>query len=280
MMLTSKKWSIQIMIFKIQEPVYFIGDLHCNFQWLKPAIEKFDLHDCSLVFCGDLGLGVMTRQSWFNWMKQLKLDKCLSHRNVTCYFVRGNHDNPSWYDNKTLMLKHFKAIKDYSVLSTSDHNILCVGGGISIDRYDRKLENKLALFRYQKYHPLATPEEIADKVSLRYWETENPVFDQKQLDKLTVQIDTVCSHVAPTVFPPSPGCPKKWVEQDPELRLDCLMERNVMDTIWTTLKELDHPLKYWFYGHYHRYATAVEYGVIGCALDMARDGVLCVKELR
>lgn len=268
------------MVYYAVAPVYFIGDLHGNFHWLKKFIEDNDLHDCSLIFCGDNALGAKTLKAWFGWIQGLKLDKCLKKRRIGCYFVRGNHDDPSWYDDKTLVTSCFKAVSDYSTIETPDHNILCVGGGISIDRYDRKISNDIALHRYMKYHPNVSMKEAMKVVQQVYWENENPLYDDRKIDSLTHQIDTVCSHVAPTCFPPEPDCPKRWAELDGDLRDDCFLERRVMDQVLNRLLANDHPIRNWFYGHYHRYEVSEHNGITGHLLDMARDSKLCIKELR
>lgn len=268
------------MIYKATEPIYFVGDLHGNFHWLKAYIERYNLTNCSLVFCGDVGLGFRDLNSWFGWIQGLKLDKCLKKRKIECFFVRGNHDNPNWFDDKTLTTSIFKAVSDYSVISTDSHNILCVGGGISIDRSDRRIQNQLAIHRYLKYHPHATVAEAKVLGGQEWWENEPPFFDETAISKLTLQIDTVCSHVAPTWLPPEPIWAKtKWTEVDPDLNQDCLEERQVLDKVLETLSQNQHPLANVFYGHYHRYLTTEARGITGHLLDMARDGNLCMKEL-
>ncbi len=56
-------------------------------------------------------------------------------------FVRGNHDNPAYFDGAMLNFKRFVAVPDYSILQACNHTILCVGGAISgaisIDRIYR-----------------------------------------------------------------------------------------------------------------------------------------------
>lgn len=268
------------MLYKIKEPIYICGDIHGNFHWLKPYIEKYDLSDCSIIFCGDVGLGFKPFEAWYKWIHGLKLTGILRKRKIDCYFIRGNHDDPAWFDDATLVTKHFKAVSDYSVLSSPNHNILCVGGGISIDRSDRKLQMRHSYLEYLRYYPNATVEEARLKTVQIYWPNEAPVYNETAIDGLTCQIDTVCSHIAPTEFLPLTGPDKYWFRVDPDLHKDCAAERRAMSNVLHRLLENQHPLQQWYYGHYHFYETGKFGNVSTNLLDMARDGTLFLKELR
>lgn len=268
------------MIYKAKDPVYVTGDLHGNFHWLKQAIEKYDLRECTIIVCGDVGLGFSKLTAWMKYIKEeLKLVKLLKERKIVLYLFRGNHDNPFWFDGKTVSLSVIRAVEDYSVVSTQTHNILCIGGGISPDRTMRKHEINTALNTYLKYHPKLTVEEAKEKVNLHYWPEERPVYDSKAIDALTCQIDVVCSHVAPFEFPPHTSVPARYLEKDPQLKRDCAEERNVFSKILRKLIKNGHPLSQWYYGHYHRYDVSEYRGIKTVLLDMARDRNLCIKAL-
>lgn len=268
------------MIYKIKEPIYICGDLHGNFHWIKPYIEMYGLSDCSLIFCGDVGLGFMPVNVWHNFVSDLKLVKCLKKHNIDCYFIRGNHDDPSWFNNKVLHTKHFKAVSDYSTLSSPNHNILCIGGGISIDRIDRKTQMQFSLSQYLKYHTSATLQEAKTKITPLYWENEAPVYNEGALDKLTYQIDTVCSHVAPKEFIPYTKPGKIWLKNDSSLLQDCENERQVLSNVLAYLLKHQHPVTNWFYGHYHFYENNKVGNINTTLLDMARNKMLFIKELK
>lgn len=243
-------------------------------------MEKYDLHDCSIVFCGDVGLGFKPVNKWFQWIHGLKLPSLLKKRKVDLYFIRGNHDNPAWFDDKTLVTQYLKAVSDYSVLSSANHNILCVGGGVSIDRSERELQMNFAISQYCKFHPSATLVEAREHITQLYWPDEIPVYNEPVIDSLTCQIDTVCSHVAPNEFVPLPGpFAREWFRVDVGLINDCAIERQTMSNVLTRLLENQHPLTKWYYGHYHFYQTNTVGSVETNLLDMARDGSLSLKEL-
>lgn len=268
------------MVYNAKDPIFFCGDLHGNFHWLKPYFERYNISDCSVVFCGDVGLGFKKYDDWFKWIYSLKLRSFLRNRKIDCYFVRGNHDNPAWFDDKTLVTSCFKAVSDYSVISTPSHSVLCIGGGISIDRSERKLQMDFALSQYVKFHPHVSRKEAAKLITQTYWPDEVPVFDGKALDNLTFRIDTICSHAAPTFLFPDSNPPRKWCEVDKDLAEDCVKERMVLNQVYAKLLENQHSVRNWFYGHYHYYNTCRYQGVTGHLLDMARNGNLCIKELR
>jgi len=85
-----------------------------------------------------VGLGFKPINEWLKEMSNIGLISFLENKNIECFFIRGNHDNPSWFDDKTVTTKSLKAVSDYSILSAPNRNILCVGGGISLDRTLRK----------------------------------------------------------------------------------------------------------------------------------------------
>jgi len=89
----------------------------------------------------------------------------------------------------------------------------------------------------------------------------------------------VCSHVAPNEFYPIPSFNDVWFRQDPDLIEDCKKERQVMSNILHKLKQNNHPLKQWCYGHYHKYHIENVWGISTNLLDMAKDGNFSLRFL-
>lgn len=84
---------------------------------------------------------------------------------------------------KRITYERWQTIPDYTILQACNHNILCVGGAISIDRQMRLQWMDIR------------PEREA------YWIDEAPVYNPMALDSLSeqgVKIDTVVSHTAPS----------------------------------------------------------------------------------
>ena len=102
--------------------------------------------------------------------------------------VRGNHDDPAYFNGEKISHERFRTIPDYSVIHVCDHNIFCVGGAISIDRYNRQRDdNRDRISQVASYWPDEVPMldimeiimeiklllEYSDRSQLREWLQEN-----------------------------------------------------------------------------------------------------------
>ena len=114
-----------------------VGDLHGDFcsNLLGNFRENMSkLFNSTFIQVGDFGLGF---QSVINDVKELReFNDFLEKNNNTMYVIRGNHDNPEFFNGK-FTYSNLKLIPDYSVLNLEGKNFLCVGGGTSIDRLRR-----------------------------------------------------------------------------------------------------------------------------------------------
>ena len=95
-------------------------------------------------------------------------------------FVRGNHDNPAYYAEERINHARWRTVPDYSIISVYEHNILCIGGATSIDRYQRIKENARNHVKDVSY----------------YWPDEAPEYKPAELEAIpgTIRIDTVITH--------------------------------------------------------------------------------------
>lgn len=164
-------------------------------------------------------------------------NEVLSDVNTILLFIRGNEDNPLFYDGQKINLSNIKAIPDYSLVKTANHTILCVGGGISIDR----------LWKMKK--------ESSNTKKQIYWNSENTAVDDKLYQTLkneNAAVDVVITHDAPTfVFPEiNYDILNKWAKKDKNIKHDIEEERLVMDNIYTNLRKSGYTPLIWFYGHY------------------------------
>ena len=80
--------------------------------------------DSLIVVCGDCGFGFNKAQYYFDLLG--KANELFATTNTHLLFVRGNHDDPSYFDGETINLSNIKAIPDYSIVITSKYNTLCV----------------------------------------------------------------------------------------------------------------------------------------------------------
>lgn len=267
--------------------VFFIGDVHGCFAAIAPWIKQHDLRDCIIIFCGDFGLGFEKLNKETSDLQSS--DRECDTRNIDCYILRGNHDDPEYYNSGIeLNLKRFKPISDYTVISTPEHKILCVGGAVSVDRAYRKVEyeERLQKLFVKKY----SVKKAKEKTKLYWWKNEPFVLNTDAIDSIIEQgiiIDTVATHTAPDFcFPSSKG--HYWARLDPTLTSDLNKERTDMTRLYTYLQDKGMKPLNWFYGHYHTKKVESINDTKFVLLDMGRNskngegvgGVFDMAELR
>lgn len=232
--------SINIYEFTDVKGIVVSGDIHGDYEKLvyKCCIQ-YGMRDTLIVVAGDCGFG-FHKPGYYEGV-YMRLSNRLSKANNWIVFIRGNHDNPAYFDGKQVNYKRWKAVPDYSVLKACGHTILCVGGAISIDRGWRMYENRI-----ETGDGKLTP--------YVYWPDEAPVYDEVKLDAIDRQsaIDVVITHTAPSFCElTSHHFIQEWLDKDKELLDDIKNERKVMDDIYAYLYAHSYPLQYWYYGHFH-----------------------------
>lgn len=84
--------------------------------------------------------------------------------------------------------------------------------------------------------------------------TTNSEFNKEKLDVIDCQcaVDTVITHTSPSFCElSSHHFLEDWAAHDAELMDDIKYERQVMDDLYNYLYTKNHPLQYWYYGHFH-----------------------------
>ena len=253
--------------------VFFTGDLHGEFTTINTTINRYNLENCVIIVCGDIGIGFEKEDYYVQTFN--KLTKVLSRKNIHLYLFRGNHDNKDFFDGEHFNeFEYVHVISDYSVLQTPTRNILCIGGATSIDRtYRMQTMDRIAL-DYMRWHNCGWKEAYKNSKKL-YWENEAIVFDETELtaiNDLGIKIDTVCTHTAPTFCEPlTKGGIQGWLDVDPSLEEELDKERKTCDEILEWLKTNGHPIKNWYYGHFHFHSSEIKYDIRFTLLDMARE---------
>lgn len=213
------------------------ASLSDTFKKMKKSASYFS--NAVFIIAGDCGLG-FNKPKYYEDLFE-KFNKVLAYNNTYIIMVRGNHDDPAYFDGKRVNLSNIKAVPDYSVISANGKNILCVGGAISLDRTWRiKQEERINRFSTTKKKTI-------------YWKDEAPVYNQEALDDITknVKIDCVVSHTAPSfVNPESHAGLDEWSIDDSSLISDVMEERRVLDKVFETLRDCDMRPRYWAYGHF------------------------------
>lgn len=217
--------------------VVISGDIHGDFELLVfKMCEQYDMRDTLVIVAGDCGLG-FNAEGYYEQVFR-RIQKRLTTHNCWIAMVRGNHDDPSYFLEQKIHHERFRTIPDYSVISILGHQILCVGGAISIDRSWRLAE--------MQRHP----------GKLYYWQNEPVHYDMSLMDEITqtgILIDTVITHTAPSFceLQTKDGL-ATWAAHDPELLQDCDYERGQMDMLLRHLQNDHHPVRHWFYAHFHQ----------------------------
>lgn len=234
----------------------FCGDIHGDFNLLVNKICcQFELTDTVVVVCGDCGFGFEKPGYYDNVYNKNK--RRLEEANNYIVMLRGNHDNPAYFSTEYINFKHFFTVPDYSVIDIGGHSILCIGGGISIDRqYRLDSQKKMNITHYHG------PEELRPAY---YWVNEPPVFDRSKLETVCERfvIDAVASHTAPDFCElRNKNGLSSFAAYDETLLDDVTKERQSMTDIYRTLTtDLKQPLSHWFYGHFHKSNTEIIDGV-------------------
>lgn len=236
------------MVFKIPESIvdlYFYGDNHGRPEYITYQIKQHLIKDAAIILCGDVGFGFESLEHYTNNVIP-QLEKTLKKSNVIIYCVRGNHEDPKYYSEQLINTDYIKCVPDYSVIQFKDKNILCVGGGISIDRTYRIKTNSINIVNYMKWHNCQY--EFAEKNAKKcYWEDEQIVY-QPKIDE---RIDIIATHSAPSFcFPSFKGdFVLKWAEYDDKLLADIDKERSTLDLVYNDYKDT---VTHWYYGHFHK----------------------------
>ena len=226
-----------------KQPIYVIADIHGHFEKLMSDIET--IKNCLLIIAGDIGLGFQSQVETAKTLSKLN-KKCIT-QNINILLLRGNHDNPKFFNNKDnqYSFSNIKTIPDYSIISVDKINILCIGGAISEDRVYR--------LNFMKNH---------DDDYECYWKNEKLKYDKNILNEIQnskINIDYVVTHCGPKC-----ACIKEfdtyknWVDDDKSLEEEILKERSDLNEIFEFLLENGHKIKGWLFGHYH-YENNMEY---------------------
>jgi hypothetical protein len=220
--------------------MYFIGDTH-GIRPIFSIIDKHKLENQNLIHVGDLGLGFqeITRDI----QNLLVLDEMLLETNNHLYAIRGNHDNPIFWDRSKGLwlpkLHNVHLLDDYSVRKIENKTILFIGGAISIDRRPRMAE----------FPP-------------SWWKDEEFVLDLEKIDAIaskTPSIDIVVTHTAPDFCYPTDDNVSIVnhyhaieLAHGIDLKQQLRNERSDLTEIYNNLTHhYGHYPSHWLYGHFH-----------------------------
>lgn len=218
--------------------ILILGDIHGNFNFLKNQITSKKITDCTLIQVGDFGIGFTYEENDNITLKNL--DNFLGENNIKMYVIRGNHDNPMYFEGNHIY-DNLKLLKDYTTDIIDGYKFLFIGGAISVDRTQRIRENNSNI-RYGGRKRC-------------YWENEGVVYNTEIL-KDVQDVDIVITHTAPDwCFPNNKlgfgRFVEDWAKYDTKLIEDLSFERNQMTNIFLDLYKNNNNIKKHFYGHFH-----------------------------
>lgn len=217
--------------------LWICGDIHGEVSGLVRNAVNRGISCADILVVGDFGAGFGRPKSMD--VAYGKVKAALEKNDICIYTVRGNHDDPAFFDGKHDYERlHF--LPDHYIIEFCGKKIYPIGGAVSADidlvdpltRKSRRMVND-ALVRYGSSKRVWWPDEAPTHI----------------VDGLTASADIVVSHEAPLSFDP------------PLVRAD-----NVRDETWQKIVEsrkyLDcvlHAIKpaLWFYGHYHKHFDGV-----------------------
>jgi len=214
--------------------IFVCGDIHGEIDVIPNFLKNNDLKNCAIIVAGDFGIGfddVIKEDKRMNY-----LNDRLKKFNSTVFVVRGNHDDPNYFNGELDVNKEYvKLVKDYTILQINGWDILCVGGATSIDRTNRK--------RY-----------ILGK-GRDWWKDEVFVYDENKIDALQ-NVDFIITHTAPHfAYPYVKTGLDYWKNRDVHLNGDLDKERNDVTNFYIRLVENGHKITRWYYGHFHMSKT-------------------------
>ena len=228
----------EILTFNYPEAkgVVVCGDIHGAFEEMVFKLcVQYGMTDTLLIVSGDCGFG-FEKPGYYEQVFN-KISRRLTKANNWVVMIRGNHDDPAYFQEQRIHHERFRSIPDYSIVTACGHTILCIGGAISIDRTYRLAVDS-------RPHSVQTACYCAD---------EMPYYDEEALAAINAQfkIDTVVTHTSPSFCEliTKEGL-MGWAKRD------------------DTLLDSGHPLTHWFYGHFHQSWNASIYGVLFSMLDI------------
>ena len=239
--------------------MYFIGDTH-GMRPVFSIVDRFKIEKSNLIHVGDFGLGFV---SIMQDVKNLEvIDEMLIDTQNKLFVVRGNHDNPIFWDKSKGLnlpkLHNIHLVDDYSVLDIENKKILCVGGGISIDRQIRK----------------------DDRPYPSWWKDEEFQWHPGKFNRVVNNhntMDIIVTHSAPSAcYPRGVDAPivNDWhnveLQHGNNLKGELQMERKKTDMLKDAVLKAYKPTN-WFYGHFHTSKTEI--------IDLVKFQALKINEI-
>lgn len=236
--------------------LWICGDIHgelSNLVW--KASRQLKIRNADIWVVGDFGAGFGRSKSMD--VAYAKICSVLEENDIYLYAIRGNHDDPAFFDGSHDYERlHF--LPDHRIVELCGKKIYLIGGAVSTDidlvdpliRKSRRMQND-SLIRFGSSKRI-------------WWPDEAPVQTTAKLPKFA---DIVVSHEAPLSFEP-PLMRENHVREGTWEKV--VESRRYLDFVLNTIKPSQ-----WFYGHYHKYYEGNFQGTHYFGLDIAEMTLVC-----
>lgn len=218
--------------------LWICGDIHGEVSGLVRDAVNRGISCADILVVGDFGAGFGRPKSMD--VAYGKVRAALEKNDICIYTVRGNHDDPAFFDGKHDYERlHF--LPDHHIIELCGKKIYPIGGAVSADidfvdpltRKSRRMVND-ALIRYGSTKRV-------------WWPDETPSASSGTL--FPECVDIVVSHEAPLSFDP-PLVRADHVHDETWQKI--VESRKSLDCVLQTVKPA-----LWFYGHYHKHFEGV-----------------------
>jgi UDP-2,3-diacylglucosamine pyrophosphatase LpxH len=203
------------------------GDMHKHHQFIEDYINNHQITNTLFLQVGDFGIGFKFQKS--NQALE-KLQNFMAKTHNHLWVVRGNHDDPSFFQGQH-QWSHLRLLTDYYYCQINGRGFLFIGGAVSIDRKSRR--------------------GYLTGLGEGDWWFEEEVFYNPLIKDLK-GINVVVSHTAPpcALLPHIANMDKQFFQLEVLIREDVLKEKAVMTQIYEELK-VNNSLETWLFGHFH-----------------------------
>lgn len=221
-----------------ERQLWICGDIHGELSGLVQNAVNRGISCADILVVGDFGAGFGRPKSMD--VAYGKVRAALEKNDICIYTIRGNHDDPAFFDGKHDFERlHF--LPDYCIIELCGKRIYPVGGAVSADidmvdpltRKSRRMIND-SLIKFGSSKRVWWPDEAPSTDSA-------PSTNSRTL--FPESVDIVVSHEAPLSFEP-PLVRAGYVRDETWLKI--IESRKCLDYVLQTVKP-----SLWFYGHYH-----------------------------
>ena len=229
------------MIMRNERQLWICGDIHGELSGLVRNSVNRGISCADILVVGDFGAGFGRPKSMDVAYSKVRVS--LEKNDICIYTIRGNHDDPAFFDGKHDFERlHF--LPDHCIIELCGKRIYPVGGAVSADidmvdplsRKSRRMINN-SLIKFGSSKRVWWPDEAPTQIVYG----SAPSTSSGTL--FPESVDIVVSHEAPLSFAP----PLMRADYVRDVTWQKIVEsRKYLDYVLQTVKPI-----LWFYGHYH-----------------------------